>query len=177
MKIKVVASRCCPAAANERALMSSEHFSWDGTLLEACASLKSFQRKDAKEEDKPDDPGNPAVNFHGQKRRNETHASTTDREALLARKGTGKEARLSYSGNAPMDNRYGLAAEVEVLQADGLAERAAAVVMVTSMEDERKVTGIMRSRPGQGRRATEGFYGNPIKVLLRSVADPTRPQP
>jgi transposase len=128
------------ATANERGLMSNEHFTVDGTLLEACAGLKSFKRKDAKEEDKPDDPGNATVNFHGEARRNKTHESTTDPEALLARKGAGKEAKLSYSGNALMDNRYGLAADVQVLQADGVAERAAAVVMVASIEGEDKVT-------------------------------------
>lgn len=128
------------ATANERGLMSNEHFTVDGTLLEACAGLKSFKRKDAKEKDTPDDPGNATVNFHGETRRNETHESTTDPGALLARKGAGKEAKLSYSGNVLMDNRYGLAADVEVLQADGLAERAAAVVMVTAIEGEHKVT-------------------------------------
>ena len=128
------------ATANERGLMSNEHFTVDGTLLEACAGLKSFKRKDAQEKDPPDDPGNPTVNFHGERRRNETHESTTDAEALLARKGAGKEAKLSYSGNVLMDNRHGLAADVQVLQADGLAERAAAVVMVASIEGEHKVT-------------------------------------
>ena len=128
------------ATANERGLMSNEHFTVDGTLLEACAGLKSFKRRDAKEKDTNHDSGNPTVNFHGETRRNETHKSTTDPEALLARKGAGKEAKLSYSGNVLMDNRYGLAADVEVLQADGLAERAAAVVMVTSIAVEHRVT-------------------------------------
>jgi transposase len=80
-------------------LMSSEHFTVDGTLIEACASLKSFKRRESKDDKQPppDDPGNPTVNFHGEKRSNETHASTTDPEAKLARKGDGKEAKLSYS--------------------------------------------------------------------------------
>jgi transposase len=128
------------ATANKQGLLSNEHFTVDGTLLEACAGLKSFKPKNAQEKDTPDDPGNPTVNFHGERRRNETHQSTTDPEALLARKGTGKEAKLSYSGNVLMDNRHGLAADVQVLQADGLAERLAAVVMVTSIEGEHKVT-------------------------------------
>lgn len=128
------------AEADRRDLMSTEHFTVDGTLLEACAGLKSFKRKDAEEQNRPDDPGNPTVNFHGEKRRNETHASTTDPEALLARKGAGKEAKLSYCGNVLMDNRYGLAADVETLQADGLAERVAAVVMVAAIEGEHQVT-------------------------------------
>jgi transposase len=77
-------------------LMSDEHFTVDGTLLEACASLKSFKLVDGPPQDPPDDAGNPTVNFHGEKRSNETHASTTDPDAMLARKGSGKEAKLSY---------------------------------------------------------------------------------
>src|SRR5216683_1957616 len=82
------------AQARALKLLSGEHFTVDGTLIEAWASLKSFQRKDAGPSDPPDDPGNPTVNFHGQRRSNETHQSTTDPEALLARKGKGKEAKL-----------------------------------------------------------------------------------
>src|SRR5208283_1277334 len=85
--------------ARSKSLTSDEHFTVDGTLLEAWASVKSFQRKDGKNPMSPDDPGNPTVNFHGEKRSNRTHASKTDPEAKLARKGEGKEARLSYSGN------------------------------------------------------------------------------
>ena len=79
-------------------LMSDEHFTVDGTLLEAWASLKSFRPSNSKQ-DPPDDPGNPTVNFHGQTRSNQTHESSTDGDAKLARKGAGKEAKLSYSGN------------------------------------------------------------------------------
>ena len=89
-------------------LMSSEHFTVDGTLIEACASLKSFKKKDDDDTTPPDDPGNPTVNFHGEKRSNDTHDSTTDPEAKLARKGNGKEAKLSYSAHALMENRNGL---------------------------------------------------------------------
>src|SRR5262249_17517925 len=96
-------------------LMSDEHFTVDGTRLEACAGLKSFQRKDTPKPPAPDDPGNPTVDFHGEKRTNETHASTTDPEALLARKGNGKEAKLSYNGNVLMENRNGLVTDVQVL--------------------------------------------------------------
>src|SRR5947208_16555226 len=81
--------------ARERNLLSDEHFTVDGTLLEAWASLKSFQRKDGKTSVPPDDPGNATVDFHGQKRSNETHESKTDPDAKLARKGKGKEAKLS----------------------------------------------------------------------------------
>lgn len=71
-------------------LMSDEHFTVDGTLLEACAGLKSFKRKDGEEQAPPDDPGNPTINFHGEKRSNETHESTTDPDSMLARKGKAK---------------------------------------------------------------------------------------
>ncbi len=114
-------------------LMSDEHFTVDGTLLEACAGLKSFKNKDGVESGPPDDPGNPTIDFHGEKRSNETHQSTTDPEALLARKGAGKEAKLSYTGNVLMENRNGLVADVETMQADGTAERDAAIVMIASL--------------------------------------------
>jgi hypothetical protein len=121
-------------------LMSDEHFTVDGTLLEACAGLKSFKSKDAVENAPVDDPGNPTVNFHGEERSNETHQSTTDPDALLARKGAGKEAKLSYCGNVLMENRNGLVADVETMQADGKAERDAAVVMVASIPGDGRVT-------------------------------------
>ena len=121
-------------------LMSDEHFTVDGTLLEACAGLKSFKSRDGVETAPPDDPGNPTVNFHGEKRSNETHLSTTDPEALLARKGGGKEAKLSYCGNVLMENRNGLVADVETMQADGTAERDAAVVMIASLPGDDPVT-------------------------------------
>ena len=122
--------------ARKAHLMSSEHFTVDGTLIEAWASLKSFKKKDAKDDDAPppDDPGNPTVNFHGEKRTNETHASTTDPEARLARKGRGKEAKLSYSAHALMENRNGLLVDFRVAEANGRAEREVAL----SMLDEHK---------------------------------------
>jgi hypothetical protein len=80
--------------AREKKLTSDEHFTVDGTLIEAWASLKSFQRQGEKSEP-PDDPDNPSVDFHGEQRSNQTHASTTDPDALLARKGPGKEAKLA----------------------------------------------------------------------------------
>jgi transposase len=125
-------------------LMSDEHFTVDGTLLEACASLKSFKKTDPTEEQKPkpgdDDPGNPSVDFHGEERSNKTHQSTTDPEALLARKGAGKEAKLSYSGHVLMENRNGLVAEVEVRPANGTAEREAALEMVANRAGDQPVT-------------------------------------
>ena len=110
-------------------LLSSEHFTVDGTLSEAWASLKSFKRKDRGRGEPPDDPGNPTVNFHGERRSNETHQSSTDPEAKLARKGAGKEARLCYSGNALMENRSSILIDFQVEPADGFAERRAAIAM------------------------------------------------
>lgn len=121
-------------------LMSDEHFTVDGTLLEANASLKSFKRVDGTDAAPPDDPGNPTVDFHGEKRSNQTHASTTDPDAMLARKGAGKEAKLSYSANVLMENRNGLIANTEVLQANGTAERDAALLMIEAIPGDHDVT-------------------------------------
>jgi transposase len=121
-------------------LMSNEHFTVDGTLLEACASLKSFQRMAGEELPPSDDPGNPTVDFHGEKRSNDTHQSTTDPDAMLARKGAGKEAKLSYNGNVLMENRNGLVAEVAVLPATGTAERDAALLLIESIPGDHPVT-------------------------------------
>jgi len=120
--------------------MSDEHFTVDGRLLEACAGLKSFKRVDGTEEPPPDDRSNPTVDFHGEKRSNQTHQSTTDPDAMLAKKGAGKEAKLSYSGHVLMENRNGLVAEVEVLQANGTAERDAALVMIEKIPGDQPVT-------------------------------------
>jgi transposase len=125
--------------AREKDLTSDEHFTVDGTLLEACASLKSFQRKDQKQEP-PDDPGNPNVDFHGEKRSNETHQSATDPDAMLARKGYGKEAKLSYNANLLTENRNGLVVNTEVFQANGTAERDAALVMLEQLSGGYRVT-------------------------------------
>ena len=96
--------------ARAHGLLSDEHFTVDGTLIEAWAGHKSFKRKDNPgQHTPPDDPGNPSVDFHGERRSNLTHQSTTDPEARLARKGAGKEAKLSYAGHVLMENRHGLA--------------------------------------------------------------------
>jgi transposase len=125
--------------AQNRDLMSDEHFTVDGTLLEACASLKSF-KKVGQETVPPDDPGNPTVDFHGEQRRNDTHASTTDPDALLARKGKGKEAKLCFSGHVLMENRNGLVVNATVCQATGTAEREAALAMMDELLDKGRVT-------------------------------------
>jgi transposase len=120
------------AQAEQRGLLSGEHFTVDGTLIEAWASLKSFKRRDAAD-GPPDDPGNPTVDFHGERRRNATHESTTDPEARLAKKGPGKEAKLAYQGHALMDNRHGLVVNACATPATGTAERDAAVEMATAL--------------------------------------------
>jgi hypothetical protein len=120
-------------------LISDEHFTVDGSLLEAWASLKSFQPKD-KPDAPPDDPGNRTVDFHGQKRSNETHQSKTDPDALLARKGKGKEAKLSYNGNLLVENRNGLIVNAELLQANGRAERDAALLMLEQLPGDGRIT-------------------------------------
>jgi transposase len=118
-------------------LLSDEHFSVDGTLIEAWASHKSFKPKDA-------DKGDDGSNFHGQKRKNDTHASTSDPDAKLYRKAAGREARLSYMGHAVMENRNGLAVAGMVTHADGTAERRAAEAM------------LKRKARRRGRRITVG---------------------
>jgi len=119
--------------AREGALLSDEHFTVDGTLLEAWAGLKSFQRTDGEPPSPPDDPGNPTVNFHGETRTNETHASTTDPDAQLYRKGQGKEAKLTYMGHVLLDNRHGLVTNVCATAATGTAEREAALLLLTTV--------------------------------------------
>jgi transposase len=123
-------------------LLSSEHFTVDGTLIEAWASLKSFKRKDhTPDKRSDDDPGNPTVNFHGERRSNETHRSTSDPEALLARKGKGKEAKLCYSANGLAENRNLLLIDFQVEPADGTAERRAAIAMADErLPGRRRIT-------------------------------------
>jgi transposase len=128
------------AQAREKGWTSDEHFTVDGTLLEAWASLKSFQRKDREDASPPEDPGNPTVNFHGEKRSNQTHESKSDPEAQLARKGAGKEAKLSYSGNLLVENRNGLIVSSRVWEATGIAERYAALEMLEEVPGIGRVT-------------------------------------
>ena len=118
-------------------LISTEHFTVDGTLIEAWASLKSFRPRDEAPGDRPppDDPGNPTVNFRGELRTNQTHASTTDPEARLMRKGAGKEAKLVFAGHALTENRHGLVVDVRVTEATGTAEPEAALAMVDAQQE------------------------------------------
>lgn len=126
--------------ARKKRLLSSEHFTVDGTLIEAWAGQKSFRRKEAGPPEPPDDPGNPTVNFHGEKRSNETHQSTTDPESRLYRKGRGQESKLAYLGHVLMENRNGLVVDTRVTPANGRAEREAALEMLGSMEGRRRRT-------------------------------------
>ena len=121
-------------------LLSDEHFSVDGTLIEAWASQKSFRPKGQGPGEPPDDAGNPTVNFHGEKRSNETHESTTDPDARLARKSGGHEAKLAYCGNVMIENRNGLVVDTELLQCNGTAERDAALLMAERVEGGQRVT-------------------------------------
>jgi transposase len=125
--------------ARQRGLLSDEHFTVDGTLIDAWASLKSFKRKDAPPT-MPDDPGNPTVNFHGERRSNATHASTTDPQALLYRKGDKREAKLCYQGHVLMENRHGLAVDGTLTAATGYGERAGALEMVGRVARTGRIT-------------------------------------
>ena len=120
-------------------LISDEHFTVDGTLIEAWASHKSFQRKD-RPTPPADDPGNPTVNFHGETRSNDTHESTTDPDARLARKSGGHESKLAYCGNVMIENRNGLVVDTELLQCNGTAERDAAMLMAERVEGTERIT-------------------------------------
>jgi hypothetical protein len=127
--------------ARKAKLMSADHFTVDGTLIEAWASLKSFKKKDDDDKTPPDDPGNPTVDFHGEKRTNDTHESTTDPDAKLARKGKGKEAKLSYSAHALIENRNGLVLDLQMDVADGHAERRNALEMLdNNLPGQRRIT-------------------------------------
>jgi len=125
--------------ARVTAWLSDEHFSVDGTLIEAWASHKSFQRK-GQPAPPPDDPGNPTVNFHGEERRNDTHESTSDPDARLARKSGGHEAKLAYCGNVMIENRHGLVVDTELLRCNGTAERDAAMLMAERVDGTDRIT-------------------------------------
>lgn len=128
--------------ARAQGLLSAEHFTVDGTLIEAWASLKSFRPKDEQPEDRPppDDRSNPTVNFHGERRGNATHQSTTDPDARVFTKGSGQAAKLSYMGHVLMENRHGLVVDATLTLATGTAERAAAAAMLTTIPTRRRAT-------------------------------------
>ena len=130
-----IMKRLLKRARRER-LLSSEHFSVDGTLLEAWAAIKSMRRRDGQDEPPPSGR-NPSVDFHGQRRSNETHVSPVDPQARLARKANAHPAKLSYQGHLLMEHRSGLVVDVEVTTASGTAERDAALRML----DRQRETG------------------------------------
>jgi len=117
-------------------------FRWrvDGTLIEAWAGQKSFKKKGAPPSDPPEDPGNPTVDFHGEKRSNATHASTTDPDARIYRKTRGTETKLCFLGHALMENRNGLVVNTRVTIADGFAERDAALDMLDEIPGDHRIT-------------------------------------
>jgi len=116
--------------------VSDDHFTVDGTLIDAWASLKSFQPKKGKKDDSDDDSGNPNVDFHGQKRSNATHQSKSEGEARLLRKGKGKEAKLCFAGHALMENRHGLCLDFRITPSVGVTETKAATEM---LEDWKRI--------------------------------------
>lgn len=130
--------------------MSDEHFTVDGTLIEAWASLKSVKPKAAAAPTvPPDDPSNPTVDFHGERRTNATHQSTTDPDARLARKGPGKEATLCFSGHVLMENRHGLGVDLQIAPATGTAIRDITVgTLSTAYAAARSVPTSPRSLGG-----------------------------
>jgi transposase len=142
--------------ARQEGLMSNEHFTVDGTLIEAWASQKSFKPKgEAKQPPRDPDPGNPSVNFRGEERRNDTHQSTTDPEARLYRKSLGQEAKLVFQGHVLMENRNGLVVETRLTPATGKAERQAAVDMV-----EAQAGGSHPTVAGDKAYDTHGFVAS-----------------
>ena len=149
------------AQARTAGLLSDEHVTVDGTQLEAWASLKSVQRRDAGPGEPPDDPGNPTVNCHGESRRNDTHESTTDPEAMLHRQGKGKEATLAYLGHGLLDNRQGLVANVCATHATGTAEREAAAVVLAAS-----------APPGSTVGADKGYDVASFVATVRGLAVP-----
>lgn len=126
--------------ARHRRLLSGDHFTVDGTLFEAWASMKSFRPKDERDNTPTGESRNPSVDFRGEKRKNDTHRSTTDGETLLAKKGKGKEAKLCFAGHVLMENRNGLVVEVAMTRATGTAEREAGLQMLEKVRKSRRVT-------------------------------------
>ena len=151
--------------ARRKGLVSDEHFTVDGTLIDAWASMKSFKAKDGSSGGGDGSRSNPSVDFHGERRSNDTHASSTDPEAKLARKGKGKEARLAFHGHALMENRNGLFVGIQVTQTSGTAEVEAAEGLL----DEQRRQGVRPSSLGGDKGyGTNGF----VRALRRRGIKP-----
>jgi transposase len=146
--------------AREHGWVSDEHFTVDGTLIEAWASLKSFQPKRGPQNPTDGDPGNPSVDFHGQARSNATHESTTDAEAQLARKGRGKEARLCFGLHALMENRHGLCVQAQITSAHGTTESTAATELLARQID-------VAPRPPRSVGADKGYHSAEVVGFCR----------
>jgi hypothetical protein len=146
--------------------MSDDHFTVDGTLIQAWASHKSFRAKGGSDSD-----GGDGANFHGQKRSNDTHESTTDPDARLYKKSYGKESHLAYLGHTLVENRNGLIAAAMVIQADGYAEREAALLMLQEKRKGRK-RRITVGR-GQGLRH-QGFHRRHARLERHRACDQER---
>ncbi|MQW02612.1 IS5 family transposase [Sinorhizobium meliloti] len=173
-------------------LLSTDHFSVDGTLIEAWASIKSFKPKDGPRGDHgepPSDAGgrNKEADFHGERRSNETHASTTDPDAKLYRKGKGKEAKLCFMGHGLMENRHGLLVDAYLTEASGYAERVAALHMIGPFTEQTQAITLGADKAYDtkdfGRRSA-GSKPSPGRVRRSSVAatasdgpSPSRPPP
>lgn len=138
------------AEARRRRLLSADHFSVDGTLLDAWASMKSYRPRDGSGEPRAGGGRNPELDFRGQRRRNETHVSATDSEARLYRKGRGEKAQLCYMGHLLTENRHGLVVDVELTEANGYAEREAALRMVERSAAGRATLGADRGYDARG---------------------------
>lgn len=155
--------------AKQKKLLSQDHFTVDGTIIEAWASQKSFKRKEEQkghDQDPPaaagkdSDPGNPSLDFHGEKRTNETHRSTTDPDARLFKKSKGTEAKLCYLGHVMMENRNGLAVDARVTEANGTAERDAAMGMAMQLPgSHRKTIGGDKNYDTRDFAAVMGEFG------------------
>ena len=153
--------------ARGKGLVSDEHFSSDGTLMEAWASMKSFKRKDGTEvrlDD--DDPGNPTIDFHGEKRSNKTHESTTDPDARLMKKSKGSSAKLAYCGTVLMENRNGLCVDVRVTSATGKSEIESSKEMI--LVERKRSGGRMASLGGDKWFGTKDFVGWLKKCDIRA---------
>lgn len=162
--------------ASANGLMSREHFTVDGTLIEAWASVKSFKRREKKKDEKPpDDPGNPTVNFHGEKRSNATHESSTDPEAKMATKGGAQTAKLSYAAHVLMENRNGLCADVTVTPAGGTAEWDGALLMLDRTREAGTRHRTLAADAGYDvRRFVEAVRVRGISTHIASTRDTRR---
>jgi transposase len=159
------------AEAQRRGLLSADHFTVDGTLLEAWASFKSFKPREGKgDQAPPDDPGNPTVDFHGEKRSNATHHSTTDPDARLYKKGAGRPAQLAYLGHVLMENRHGLVVDADVTPADGYGERDAALRMAERIPGARRVT-IGADKAYDMREVVAGFRAMGVTPHVAQYAE------